>query len=128
MLRRLGREYDALLLRQFHARAAEIAANRSKDPVCCDNNDANQSSAAKPALIFRASPLEQLIRSILHLTFFGLAYILMLLAMYYNGYIIISIIIGAGIGKFFCDWLVYKIDVPESTLVRGIEEPTGCCG
>lgn len=136
LIRRLAREYDAFLLRQFHARAVELASARVKDdngPVCCHNSirsrDTSVAAAAIPhSLAFRASPLEQLIRAVLHLVFFGLAYILMLLAMYYNGYIIISIILGAGLGKFFCDWLVYRVDVPPSTLARGVEEPTVCCG
>ncbi|KAH7354024.1 copper transport protein ctr4 [Plectosphaerella cucumerina] len=129
VVRRLGKEYDALLLRQFHARAAELAALPKAQPptTCCDNND-QPTSAAKPVLIFRASPLEQLIRAVLHATFFGLAYIIMLLAMYYNGYIIISIILGAGLGKYLCDWLVYKVNVADATMAKGVEEPTGCCG
>ncbi|WVR04481.1 hypothetical protein IAU60_001484 [Kwoniella sp. DSM 27419] len=71
----------------------------------------------------RATPIQQLIRSILHVAQFGVAYLLMLLAMYFNGYIIISILIGAGIGKFFCDWLV--LGVPVTTAE---EDPTMCCG
>ncbi|CRK37012.1 hypothetical protein BN1708_007267 [Verticillium longisporum] len=72
---------------------------------------------------------EPLIRAVLHTTFFGLAYIIMLLAMYYNGYIIISILLGAGLGKFLCDWLVYKVETGAATQqAKGVEEPTGCCG
>ncbi|ROT36527.1 copper transport protein ctr4 [Sodiomyces alkalinus F11] len=132
LIRRLGKEYDALLLRQFHARALEMASagakGRDDRPICCDNIRSGDLAATHPTIIFRASPPEQLIRAVLHLVFFGLAYILMLLAMYYNGYIIISIILGAGLGKFFCDWLVYRVDVPPPTLARGVEEPAVCCG
>ncbi|KAM0333980.1 hypothetical protein ACHAQA_000998 [Verticillium albo-atrum] len=131
-VRRLGKEYDALLLRQFHARAAQIAAATAvaQDPSCCDDNtDARAQAQATAPLIFRASPVEQLIRAVLHTTFFGLAYIIMLLAMYYNGFIIISILLGAGIGKFFCDWLVYKVESGAAgQQAKGVEEPTGCCG
>lgn len=35
---------------------------------------------------------------------FAVAYFIMLLAMYYNGYIIISIIIGAFLGAFIFSW------------------------
>jgi copper transporter 1 len=31
---------------------------------------------------------------------FGLAYLIMLLAMYYNGFVIISIVVGAWLGAF----------------------------
>ncbi|WVF70016.1 hypothetical protein IAT40_004802 [Kwoniella sp. CBS 6097] len=71
----------------------------------------------------RATPLQQLLRTLLHVTQFGVAYLLMLLAMYYNGYVIISILIGTGIGKFFCDWLV--MGIPATTAE---EDPTMCCG
>ncbi|KAF3342634.1 Putative fumarate reductase [Verticillium dahliae VDG2] len=126
-VRRLGKEYDALLLRQFHARAAQMAVAAAVEPSCCDDTGA----VARPSapLIFRASPVEQLIRAVLHTTFFGLAYIIMLLAMYYNGYIIISILLGAGLGKFLCDWLPFKVgNGAAHQQAKGVEEPTGCCG
>ncbi|WWD18267.1 hypothetical protein CI109_102717 [Kwoniella shandongensis] len=52
----------------------------------------------------RATPLQQVIRTVLYTVSFGISYLLMLLAMYYNGYIIISIFLGVGIGHFLCDW------------------------
>lgn len=91
LLRRLGKEYDAYLYRQFRRRAAASA------------------SEARP-LKFKATPLEQLIRAVIHAVTFGAAYIVMLLAMYYNGYFIICIFLGAGLGKFACDWFVVEVD------------------
>ncbi|KAK3937233.1 hypothetical protein QBC46DRAFT_416564 [Diplogelasinospora grovesii] len=44
----------------------------------------------------------------------------MLLAMYYNGYVIICIVIGAGLGKFLCEdvegvlWSTYSQEVAEA--------------
>ena len=106
--RRLGKEYDALIVRKFkrnlHARAAAAG-----EPAA-SSGEAHES----PLATFRALPLQQLIRSVIHAVVFGLAYIIMLLAMYYNGYVIISIIIGAGIGKFLCDWMVVRIPLLES--------------
>lgn len=43
---------------------------------------------------------EQLVRSILFMIEWGVSYIIMLLFMYYNGYIIISCILGALVGRF----------------------------
>lgn len=57
----------------------------------------------------------------------------------YNGYIIICIFIGAGLGKFVCDWMAKTVVVvgggngfakcantgPQSV---GIVEPSVCCG
>jgi copper transporter 1 len=84
------------------------------------------------AVVFRASPLQQVLRSVIHAAALGLAYIVMLLVMSYNGYIIICVIIGGGLGKFFCDWMTrqYIIDGDgsgEEEGATGIEEPSVCC-
>ncbi|KAG5926550.1 hypothetical protein E4U42_003172 [Claviceps africana] len=121
--RRLGKEYDAFLVRQFRREATRRA-------------HANQSSrsglaTSSQVVTLRASLLQQLTRSVLHAVTFGTAYIVMLLAMYFNGYVIICIFVGAGVGKFFCDWLEVRIgiggDGGEGKAV-GIEEPSICCG
>ncbi|KAK8063066.1 high affinity copper protein [Apiospora hydei] len=129
-LRRAGKEYDALILRQFkrHVAAQRLAASKDKTV-----EPPEEATPNRPQIItFRASPLQQLTRSVIHAVTFGLAYIVMLLAMYFNGYIIISIIIGAGIGKFLCDWMVYKVVIDgedgAAAKVDGIEDPTVCCG
>ncbi|KAL1866715.1 hypothetical protein Daus18300_006659 [Diaporthe australafricana] len=86
------------------------------------------------AVVFRASPLQQVFRAVIHAVTLGLAYIIMLLVMSYNGYIIICVIIGGGLGKFFCDWMTrqYIIDGDgsgdEEDGAAGIEEPSVCCG
>lgn len=77
-------------------------------------------------VVFRASPLQQLIRSLIHAVSLGVAYIVMLLVMSYNGYIIICVIIGAGLGKFFCDWMMRPMQVDFGG-ATGIEEPSVCC-
>lgn len=85
------------------------------------------------AVVFRASPLQQVLRAVIHAAALGLAYIVMLLVMSYNGYIIICVIIGGGLGKFFCDWMTrqYIIDGDgsgeEEEGAAGIEEPSVCC-
>ena len=53
---------------------------------------------------FRPSIFQQIIRASLHMVQFGVAYFVMLLAMYYNGYLIISILIGAFLGAFVFSW------------------------
>ncbi|KAJ9602405.1 hypothetical protein H2200_012947 [Cladophialophora chaetospira] len=119
--RRVGKEYDAAILRKFQrsvsARTADV-----KPP------HASESCHSEPQyVIFRATPLQQIIRSVIHAVTFGIAYIVMLLAMYYNGYIIISIFIGAGIGKFVCDWMVQKVPVGgmlANSTSRTVDETT----
>lgn len=120
LLRRLGKEYDSFLYRQFLHRAAQAPA---------------AGLTAGTALVFRATPLQQLVRASIHACAFGAAYIVMLLAMYYNGYIIICIFIGAGLGKFACDWFVVKLnpetlqdeDGGSTTKPKGNQETTVCC-
>ncbi|KAH8770807.1 ctr copper transporter [Diaporthe sp. PMI_573] len=114
-LRRVGKEYDDWILRGFQARAAQARLGLSQQ-----------------AVVFRASPLQQVLRSVIHAAALGLAYIVMLLVMSYNGYIIICVIIGGGLGKFFCDWMTrqYIIDGDgsgEEEGATGIEEPSVCC-
>lgn len=127
--RRLGNEYDALIVRQFkrnlNARAAAVHV------PSVDSSGGYET----PFATFRATPLQQLIRSVIHAVVFGLAYMVMLLAMYYNGFVLISIIIGAGVGKFLCDWMVVKIpfaaqhdDMRGKNISHQIEEPSVCCG
>lgn len=124
--RRLGKEYDALLLRQFERRAA------AHGPALAAKGCAGGTELTRQVITLRASPLQQFIRAFIHALTFGGAYIIMLLAMYFNGYIIICIFLGAGLGKFLCDWLVVKVDldsiVGQSNQTSGIEETTVCCG
>lgn len=152
-LRRLSRETDAYFMRSFqrHLRmtnAAIAASNSNSDslnthiPNSYDPYSESQSITGYAT--YRASPLQQLVRAILHGMTLGVAYIVMLLAMYFNGYIIISIIIGAALGKFLCDWMVVRIPY-EVHMGLGLGEvrekdvkdvrrasvaacgPTGCC-
>ncbi|ROW11873.1 hypothetical protein VPNG_05026 [Cytospora leucostoma] len=52
----------------------------------------------------RPSIWQQAVRALLHTAQFTVAYFIMLLAMHYNGFIIISIIVGAYVGSFFFSW------------------------
>ena len=119
-LRRLQREYARRVAHSLrpslvkHVRSIE----RSKDSPDTASEDAkNESSLSSKDLPLRVpSPLasrtvgqrismiQQAIRAALYTAQFAVAYILMLLAMYYNGYIIICIFIGAFIGHFALSW------------------------
>ncbi|KAI0476305.1 putative high affinity copper protein [Xylariaceae sp. FL0804] len=145
-LRRLGREYDALILRRFQqhvaAESAAAATQLSKPggDTCCTETTPLGGEAPLPrrqtTATFRATPLQQLVRAVLHAAAFGLAYVIMLIAMSFNGYVIVCIIVGAGIGKFACDWMARRVVVGGSggrgaggRLFDGdVEETTMCCG
>lgn len=53
----------------------------------------------------RATAGQQAVRSALHVVHTAMNFIIMLVVMTFNGYAIISILIGTGVGKFFCDWM-----------------------
>lgn len=53
---------------------------------------------------FQPNISQQALRATLHMVQFGVAYFIMLLAMYYNGYFMICIIIGAWLGPFIFNW------------------------
>ncbi|KAH6630756.1 putative high affinity copper protein [Chaetomium sp. MPI-SDFR-AT-0129] len=158
-LRRLGREYDERIQRGFGERARALAALADdeaetengvvgaggfRDEVEVDADGDGSSSSSRTRAIargeprtvtFRATPVQQLVRAVIHTATFGVAYVVMLLAMYYNGYIIISILVGALLGKFLCDWLTVAVVVGGESegKVKGsgngvLEEPTVCCG
>ena len=146
-LRRIGKEYDSYILRQFHRRAASLRYRPRVSYVAPKFDDERNSSGCGPDascapplpdqqfITFRATPAQQITRGAIHAATFGVGYIVMLLAMYFNGYIIISIIIGAFLGKVLCDWMVVKLPlVTEQSFdesrdeAPGISEPTVCCG
>lgn len=127
-LRRAGKEYDRYIVNQHmgsHAPAAAVASSASSE------NDANKTLATTAALAplarnFRPSVIQQAIRALLHMLQFAVAYFVMLLAMYYNGYIIICIFIGAYIGYFICGW--ESFNVGRGGQDRMQENVTVCCG
>ncbi|KAF2970734.1 hypothetical protein GQX73_g2751 [Xylaria multiplex] len=127
-VRRVGKEYDHLILRQFQQHVDAQAAMAKAEGDCCSEG----TRAVNQTVIFRATAIQQLIRSFIHAVAFGIAYILMLIAMAFNGYVIIVIIIGAGFGKFVCDWMTQKVVVGATTtpLTKSSEseEATMCCG
>lgn len=120
--RRAGKEYDNFLTRQFERQA--VAQKTAFGTNCID-----KVSTPRRAIRFRVTPLQQLARALIHALTFGGAYIVMLLAMYFNVYVIICIFIGAGLGKFLCDWMVVQIDLDSAhDEAKGVEETTVCCG
>jgi copper transporter 1 len=102
-LRRWCKDYDALILRQLS--------------VVNASNDIKHVKR-------RATFVQQLVRAVMHAVTLGVAYLLMLIVMSYNGYLIISIFIGAGIGKFLGDWL----ELTPGNAPQSDECATMCCG
>ncbi|XWW95315.1 hypothetical protein V2A60_003273 [Cordyceps javanica] len=120
-LRRGAREYDRLIANQHLARhrPAALASPRK------DSSDAAIPVApCAPIPPLRPTLVQQAIRASLHMLQFGTAYIVMLFAMYYNGYILLCIVLGAFIGYMAFNW--EPIAVAEEP--NGTKEATVCCG
>jgi solute carrier family 31 (copper transporter), member 1 len=112
LLRRLGKEYDRYVVRQYDRQSYQHSPTESSDDWLHSDQSSGQRKDMGAAAIrtmtqrrsFKPNIFQQLIRALLHMLQFGLAYFIMLLAMYYNGYIIICILIGAFLGSFIFNW------------------------
>ncbi|KAF2477696.1 Ctr-domain-containing protein [Lindgomyces ingoldianus] len=136
-LRRAGKEYDRFIVSQ-HTRSlassngavtASTSSTSSHDgakPKAPTTSAAASACHPAPQATFRPNVLQQAIRALLHMLQFAVAYFIMLLAMYYNGYIIICIFIGAYIGYFIFGWESFKVGGGASDRLQ--EEVTVCCG
>jgi copper transporter 1 len=125
-LRRAFKEYDRYIVAQhtktlaFSTRSSSSdGTGTSKTPVATTHNIA-------ATLKFRPSLLQQAVRALLHMCQFTVAYFIMLLAMYYNGYMLICIFLGAYIGYFIFGWESFS--VAQGGQDRMEENVTVCCG
>ncbi|SPO02367.1 related to copper transport protein [Cephalotrichum gorgonifer] len=123
-LRRSIKEYDRFIIRQHVARSldAAAAAGGGSEAQACGTGKVGGGGVPP----FRPSVWQQAVRATLHMVQFAVAYILMLLAMYYNGYIIICIFIGIYIGGFIFQW--ETLSEGSSGNTSAANEATVCCG
>ncbi|KAF2631690.1 Ctr-domain-containing protein [Macroventuria anomochaeta] len=125
-LRRAGKEYDRYIVNQYlssHVPTTAVASSASSDN---SKTPATTAAHTPTAQNFRPSVFQQAVRALLHVLQFAVAYFVMLLAMYYNGYIIICIFIGAYLGYFICGW--ESFNVGKGGQDRMQENVTVCCG
>lgn len=109
-LHRFAREYDSAIIQRQTARMAIFDSSKAE----LESQELPYVSSQNPAMYaighrwlfapvssfgVTALPVEHLIRCILFAIEWGLSYIIMLLFMYYNGYIIICCILGAFFGR-----------------------------
>ncbi|KAJ0303838.1 hypothetical protein COL5a_007319 [Colletotrichum fioriniae] len=126
-LRRATKEYDRYLIKAHKLQYANAGAVSPSSASADDHGKGPSGSAAAIAANvvppFRPNVLQQAVRALIHMCQFAVAYFVMLLAMYYNGYLIICIFIGSYIGAFLFQWeTIY--DGPTSAA----SEATVCCG
>ncbi|OAL01405.1 Ctr-domain-containing protein [Phaeosphaeriaceae sp. SRC1lsM3a] len=130
-LRRAGKEYDRYIVAQ-HIKTLASAGPSSSSASSADGGATKNTTTATALPIaaaaprFRPSILQQAVRALLHMLQFAVAYFVMLLAMYYNGYIIICIFIGAYIGYFIFGYESFS--VAQGGRDRMEPNATVCCG
>ena len=139
-LRRAAREYDRFLVQgaspvvsAVQIRRSDVERPSGPDKLGVTTGESSSQSSegsperSKPVPFIastgsrnsRPTVVQHAIRSFIHMLQFAVAYFIMLLAMYYNGYIIICIFIGAFVGSFMFGW-----DLGGGRQ----DEPSGCCG
>jgi copper transporter 1 len=149
-LRRAQREFDTYGKRKKKMMKPVDSDDTALLVSCIDKSldintrtvSSSSSMTASSAIGRRSGRLgRQLIRALLHMITFGVAYFIMLMAMYYNGrsmtllkqieadsllgYIIICILIGAFLGSFLFTW--DQLDTEDAGLADACET-TVCCG
>ncbi|KAI9812681.1 MAG: Copper Transporter integral membrane protein that functions in high affinity copper transport [Phylliscum demangeonii] len=108
-LRRTQREFDRYLHRR-NASRRQVMLDSAASPTSEEDGPKGMPVIRVRALKWRTMADTQLnlwqhtIRSFLYMMQFAVAYFVMLLAMYYNGYFIICIIIGAFLGALIFQW------------------------
>ncbi|KAI0456234.1 Ctr copper transporter [Xylaria acuta] len=126
--RHAARRYDQYLVAK-HPKDAVLATESSTPPSASGPLNAKDHQVTHTAVSitsFRPCAFQQAIRALLHTLQFATAYWIMLLAMYFNGYIIICIIIGAFIGSFIFQW--GRLDGCSTTASSSnVREAAGCC-
>jgi len=84
-IRRVGRGYDRRIVR--HSREADYRFTKAE-------------TLESPSFAFKLSHKQQFVRALLFTLQLGAAYMAMLVAMSYNGFVIFAIILGGGVGHF----------------------------
>ncbi|KAK9463203.1 copper transport protein ctr4 [Lipomyces oligophaga] len=124
LLRRLSKEYDRYLAQKYSTPARpELASDVDSEGKGASKTFRQFASRSRKGVM--PNVFEQAVRAFIHLLQFVNAYFVMLLAMYYNGYIIICIFIGSYLGAFMFSWEPIGSGLGNSS---SNEEVTVCCG
>ncbi|RDA86868.1 hypothetical protein CP532_1435 [Ophiocordyceps camponoti-leonardi (nom. inval.)] len=104
LIRRLVKEYDRFLVRKH------LAHEDHNRGVPVDDHAAKEGGRTTTAVItrvpgdFRPTVYQQAVRALLQLLLITCAWTLMLLVMYFNVYLILSILLGFYVGAFVFQW------------------------
>ncbi|KAK4184971.1 putative high affinity copper protein [Podospora australis] len=124
LLRRSVKEYDRFLITKARRQREEEQQNIQNQGGGSGNMAPPHGKQQQGERGYRPTIGEQAIRALLHTVNFILAYFVMLLAMYYNGYIILCIFLGSFLGSAFFHW--EPLGLGSQTTATG--DATFCCG
>jgi len=126
--RRLQRDFDRYLLIKHAASKDESysAPRDMEEKLLPTSKDKSTSMGHNVLMLETNAMIEQLARGLIHMVQFAVSYCIMLLFMYSNGFIIISILLGATVGfaMFTRDTLYSREGMGESA----VEKVERCCG
>lgn len=131
-LHRFCREYDAALINRGSQKLEELDTKEGSVSTVKSDGVNPMVSAISHKWLFAsrsigaiyATPFEHITRSFLFTCEWTLAYFIMLLFMYYNGYIIISCILGAFVGRLL---FTYTEPLNCSTFNDSFDSDRKCC-
>lgn len=107
-LRRMAKAYDIYLLRQNRLAHPGQSSSETKGLLpSCNSDEVLLTNSIQPP--FRPNMKQQAARATFHTLQFAVAYFVMLLAMYYNGFILLSICLGAWFGSFVFSWESFNL-------------------
>lgn len=132
-LHRFAREYDVAIINKYASRRLAVGDNKLESESSLESRVVPNPAgyAVSHQWLWRPlneginpNPFEQLIRGVLFTVEWGLSYIIMLLFMYYNGYIIISCILGAFFGRLI---FTYNEPLNGACLADSQDMDKKCC-
>lgn len=131
-LHRFAREYDAALISRGSRHFVELDTKEGSVSTVKSDGARPMVATLSHKWLFAsrsigaiyASPIEHLTRCFLFTCEWTLSYFIMLLFMYYNGFIIISCIIGAFVGRLL---FTYTEPLNCSTLNDSFDTDRKCC-
>lgn len=115
---RLHREYDRWIVNRWTSRSGGRSDVKSESQAKNMDLTSEMSLGSSSYKKFRISLPQQLLRAAIYSVEFGAGYLLMLMAMYYNGYVLISGFIGAFVGYFLFGY---------DTVPNGLDPNGQCC-
>ncbi|RDA90279.1 hypothetical protein CP533_1507 [Ophiocordyceps camponoti-saundersi (nom. inval.)] len=104
LIRRLAKEYDRFLARKHLATISEQHNHAVEERTKEGGQATTTSVITRVAAGFRPTLRQQAVRAFLQLLLITCAWTLMLLVMYFNVYLILSILLGFYFGAFIFQW------------------------